>query len=254
MKFKWDHTIHHVNSLEKSIERFAENGLKAFMGGSHTNWGTYNALSYFGLCYIEFLSVENREIAQGVKEPILFVHDCLNLLPGEEVFGRIALRTDDMEEAAFRFRNEGLDVSEIMDGKRVNAAGQLIEWQLLMIKGNFNGLPYPFLIKWKQPDEERHRNLTVSGFIHSHPSGSVDVSRAIFKVGDPYEVSCHWSKLFGFPVQHLDTNTSILTVGSQSFLFKKGTANHLTELQFRTDNPEYKGKTFTLGKANYSFS
>ena len=36
---KWDHLVHYVNDLSKSIEVFEEHGLAAFKGGSHKDWG-----------------------------------------------------------------------------------------------------------------------------------------------------------------------------------------------------------------------
>jgi Glyoxalase-like domain len=253
LKYSWDHTIQHVNNLEKSIDVFGAHGLKVFMGGSHTNWGTYNALSYFGLCYIEFLGIENLNLAKQVEEPILFVKDCLELLPDHEVFGRVALRTDDIEKAAQLLKEESLAVSDIFEGKRRNAQGQLIEWKMLMLEGDFEGLLYPFIIQWRDSDDSRKKNLMDAGAICPHPIGSVDISSAIFSIKNPAETASHWSKLFGFPVEHIDDQSSLLSVNGQSFLFQKGAANRLTEFLFTTDNQAMKGRTITLGSAIYRF-
>lgn len=85
---KWDHTVHYVNDLEKAMAKFREVGLNAFMGGSHKLWGTYNALSYFDLCYIEFLAVEDRSLVESVKEPNDVVKDSIKLLPHREELSR----------------------------------------------------------------------------------------------------------------------------------------------------------------------
>jgi len=38
---QWDHSVHYVNDLDLAIKTFAENGLRAFRGGSHKQWGTH---------------------------------------------------------------------------------------------------------------------------------------------------------------------------------------------------------------------
>jgi hypothetical protein len=54
---KWDHAVQFVNQPDEAIATFAGQGLNAFAGGRHPGWGTWNALSYFGLTYIEFLAI-----------------------------------------------------------------------------------------------------------------------------------------------------------------------------------------------------
>ncbi|MEH5905017.1 VOC family protein, partial [Klebsiella pneumoniae] len=50
---QWDHAVQFVNQPEAAIEIFAGQQLRAVAGGRHPGWGTRNALSYFGLPYIE---------------------------------------------------------------------------------------------------------------------------------------------------------------------------------------------------------
>lgn len=51
---QWDHAVQFVNQPEAAIQTFADQQLRAVAGGRHPGWGTRNALSYFGLTYIEF--------------------------------------------------------------------------------------------------------------------------------------------------------------------------------------------------------
>jgi hypothetical protein len=120
-----------------------------------------------------------------------------------------------------------------------------------MLEGDFEGLLYPFIIQWRDSDDARKKNLMDAGAICPHPIGSVDISSAIFSVKNPAETARHWSKLFRFPVEHIDDQSSVLSVNGQSFLFQKGAANRLTELLFTTDNQAMKGKAITLGNAIY---
>ncbi|MGI8384098.1 VOC family protein [Robertmurraya sp. P23] len=254
---EWDHTVHYVNSLESAIKKFHENGLIAFQGGSHKQWGTYNALSYFDLCYIEFLGVENRELAESVVEPNEVVRDSVKLLPSQEVLSRVALRTDDIEEVARHLTKLNLDVSLIMDGKRLDAQGNLIEWRMMTIAGDYQGLPYPFVIQWNGTDEVRRERLIDSGIIQEHPSGKVTITSAVFQVSNPSALAIHWHRLFGFEI--LDQNVTsdldklILVVGNQTFIFIKGDENRMQQLVFNTSAPDLKGKTITIGEGEYLF-
>ncbi|SES41232.1 VOC family protein [Salipaludibacillus aurantiacus] len=70
-KLEFDHSVHYVNDLDRVTETFQAHGVNVFHGGSHKLWGTHNALSYFGLTYLEFISVEEWEVAKNPPEPIL---------------------------------------------------------------------------------------------------------------------------------------------------------------------------------------
>lgn len=252
VKIVWDHVVHYVNDLKAAEDRFADNGLIAFKGGSHTQWGTYNALSYFGLTYLEFLGVENRERAEKVTDPNDVVLDSVKHLPEEEVLSRLALRTDDIESVRYQLVNQGLEVSPVMEGKRYDAEGQLIEWKMMTIPGNFQGLPYPFVIQWKGTDEEREQQLIKTGTIKPHPVGEVSIERAIFQVQDPKTVAQHWANLFGFELKEIPDQV-YLQVAEKAFIFKQGDENKLTEIEFRTDSEKLKGKKIVIGEGTYTF-
>lgn len=249
---KWDHTVHYVNDIEQPIKIFEANGLHAFLGGSHTKWGTYNSLSYFGLDYIEFLGVENEELARSVKEPNQVVKDSVKFLPKQEVLSRVAIRTDDIEAVVARLQEHNIDVSPIMDGSRHNAQGQLIEWKMATIAGNFQGLDYPFVIQWGQSDENREESLKEAGAIKEHPTGEVTVKEAVFQVSNPVEVATHWKEIFGLELEK-DENKASLTIGNRRFVFQKGEANALKQLVFETNSPQLKGKTLQIGEGEYVF-
>ena len=250
---RWDHTVHNVNDLDKAISTFEQNGLIAFHGGSHTEWGTYNALSYFGLTYIELMGIEKEELAEQADSTHLIVKDALNYLPEHEAFGRVALRTDNIEETAAALQAKGLELSSIMNGKRLNAQGQLIEWKMMTIQGDFQGLAYPFIIQWKGTDEERLEQLTQSGVIQPHPVGEITIQAAVFAVPSPVEVAKYWADLFGLSITESSDSSSTLLIGEQKFIFKQGTINRLEQLVFYTETQSIKGKTMIIGEAEYVF-
>lgn len=250
---QWDHSVHYVNDLDLAIKTFAENGLRAFRGGSHKQWGTHNALSYFGLTYHEFLSIENRKLAEQTEHNNHVVQDAVKALPKHEVLSRVALRTDDIEAVAASLKAQGLDVAPIIDGKRLNQQGQLIEWRMLTIGGYFNGLRYPFVIQWKGTDTERLQELEESGVIQPHPAGEVSLEQALFTVSDPNSVAEHWQQVFGFPVIKRDETGVTLAVADKTFLFQRGSAEALTQLTFNMEVAALKGKTITIGEGLYAF-
>lgn len=249
----WDHTVHYVNDLHKAIEKFKEEGLIAFIGGSHKQWGTYNALSYFDLCYIEFLGVEDRKLAESIVEPNDVVKDSIKLLPDREELSRVALRTDDIAAVRKQLSPFQVDMSPIMNGKRLDAQGNLIEWKMMTIAGEYQGLPYPFVIQWVGDDQERRERLIDSGVIQKHPAGDIRIKEAVFEVENPIAVAKHWQDLFGFEMGLNDSTETRLVVGEQNFVFTQGLTNRMQQLYFQTENPLLKGKTITIGEGEYKF-
>lgn len=252
---QWDHTIHLVNDLDKAIEAFRGEGLHAGRGGSHTNWGTYNALSYFGLNYVEFLSIENREVAEKTEDYNVVARDPLVYLPEHEIFSRVILRTDNLDEIAASLASHGLRLSPITAGKRKNTQGRWIEWRMVTIYGDYNGLKYPFLIQWNDSDEQRLHDLTESGALKPHPLGEITSDSLVCTVPEPAETAAHWQKVFGLPPAEWNKPDELaLRVGDKRFVFRKGGEPKIAELVFHVANPALKGKQFTLGGGTYVFA
>jgi hypothetical protein len=249
---KWDHLVHYVNDLAKPVEIFGAHGLVAFKGGSHKDWGTYNALSYFGLTYLEFLGIENLELAKATEHNLV-VKDAVELLPEHEVLSRVVIRTDDIEEVAASLKAAGLSLSPIIDGKRLDNEGRLIEWRMMTIAGDFGGLVYPFIIQWSGTDTERVERLTSSGVIKPHPAGEVEIVRAVFHVSDPEAAANHWGTIFGLPVTKSEDDTFSLKIGDRSFAFVQGDENQFKQVVFETDSLDLKGKKISIGDGEYVF-
>ncbi|PXW88491.1 glyoxalase-like protein [Streptohalobacillus salinus] len=249
----WDHIVHYVNDLDQVIQQFEKNGLVAFHGGSHTQWGTGNALSYFGLSYIEFLSIEDRQLIEQLDTPNDVVKDAIKYLPEYEVMSRMALRTDDIDQVASELAKTNLSLSPIMDGKRIDAEGHLIEWRMMTISGDFSGLSYPFVIQWKDSDEERQSKREKAGIPLNHPIGEVTIAEGVFEVTDPEASAQHWRKLFGFDVIEQDGTCVKLAIGNQSLIFKKGTANQLKKIVMDIDSDQGANKSIQMGAGEYLF-
>ncbi|MDT3427204.1 hypothetical protein J2Z22_002740 [Paenibacillus forsythiae] len=248
----WDHLVHYVNDLDQPVQLFREHGLIAFRGGSHTEWGTFNSLSYFGITYIEFLGIENLELAKATEHNRV-VKDAVSLLPEHEALSRVVIRTDDIEEMAASLEAAGLILSPIMDGKRLDNMGRLIEWRMMTIDGDFGGLVYPFIIQWKGTDDERLERLTASGIIRPHPAGNAEIKRAVFHVSDPAAAAGHWAELFGLTVLQSDDRSVTLEIGGKFFDFVQGEGNVFKQVIFETDSAQLKGRTIRIGEGEYVF-
>jgi hypothetical protein len=249
----WDHTVHYVRNLDSAVEIFNKKGFHAFRGGSHTTWGTYNALSYFGLCYLEFLAIENSELVEKNKNVNAVVYDAARLLPEKEAIARLAIRTDDIEETVRSLIEKGLELSPIVAGSRINTLGNKIEWKMASVKGDYEGVVYPFFIQWKESDENRLLSLTNAGAIQPHRGGDVSLKEVIIHSLDPQKVAYHWCDVFGLEMEEGSGDFLRIRMQDQFFTFQKGSNDQSMTLIFHTDMDELKGTTFFIGEGEYKF-
>ncbi len=112
----WDHAVQFVNQPEAAIQALSGQKLNAVVGGRHPGWGTRNALSYFGLTYIEFLAIADDAELLSAAETFLLCRDASRLLPDNEALYRVALRSDDIERTHAELHEQGLRVSPIVNG------------------------------------------------------------------------------------------------------------------------------------------
>ncbi|STU91565.1 Uncharacterised protein [Klebsiella pneumoniae] len=121
---QWDHAVQFVNQPEAAIEIFAGQQLRAVAGGRHPGWGTRNALSYFGLTYIEFLAIADPDELRAATDKFLLSRDAARLLPENEALFRVALRSDDIDATHDQLRRTGVTVSPIVGWPAQRSAGQ----------------------------------------------------------------------------------------------------------------------------------
>jgi len=241
----WDHTIHYINDLQQANAVFEKNGLIAKQGGSHEGFGTCNSLSYFWASYVEFLSIDDKMVNNNPVEDILIFADAGKFLPKHEAFGRIGLRTHDIVALRNKLVKKNLSLSEIFAGNRTTPDGERLTWKLLMINGDYGGLPYPFIIDWEITEEQRFRQLKGKGLINQHPLGQLFLYEGVFEVENPEITAKHWADVFGFAQK----NETTLIIGQQLFRFEKGSENRLQELNFLCDGE--KGFDFKIGEGRY---
>ncbi|HHQ5366863.1 TPA: VOC family protein [Klebsiella michiganensis] len=245
----WDHAVQFVNQPEAAIQALSGQKLNAVAGGRHPGWGTRNALSYFGLTYIEFLAIADDAELLSAAETFLLCRDASRMLADNEALYRVALRSDDIERTQAELHEQGLRVSPIVNGQRDDLQGNVIRWRIFTIDGDFDGLVYPFILQWGEEDDARLSRLQAQGLAAPHPLGEIELQRAVFTVQHPQAVRDRWQLLFGFAPQ----GEQGLAVGGREFLFRQGAANQLTELVFRVADPALKGRRFRVGNGEYLF-
>lgn len=172
----WDHAVQFVNQPEAAIQALSGQKLNAVAGGRHPGWGTRNALSYFGLTYIEFLAIADDAELLSAAETFLLCRDASRLLPDNEALYRVALRSDDIERTHAELHEQDLRVSPIVNGQRDDPQGNVIRWRIFTIDGDFDGLVYPFILQWGEEDDARLSRLQAQGLAAPHPLGRLNCS------------------------------------------------------------------------------
>lgn len=198
MALAFDHLVYFTDKkLEHHINELRHQGLHAKRGGSHKSWGTYNALCYFGLSYIEFLAVENEQIAQQASENPL-VGQLVKDLPMKQGPGQFAIRTPHIEKLKQQLEEKGLE-TVLFPGRRLREDGTELNWKLLFIKNQPDGLLLPpFFIDWLVPDNQRYEDLKRAGLIDGQSTVEMDHVKLIVKDAD--ETAQRWNDWFGIPV------------------------------------------------------
>ncbi len=168
MVTRFDHAVIAVRDLDEAIRLYRRLGFEVDPGGRHTGLGTYNALIRFGLDYIELISIyDHAEVrASGPRGTTL--QDLLEKRVGG--LAAYALATETIEQEAERFQQTGLDATGPFAMERLRPDGHLLQWRLLVPGGVSYRRPWPFIIQWDAPDEQR---LTWDK-PGNHPNGAVE--------------------------------------------------------------------------------
>ena len=194
---KFDHIVHFIEGTpEGAVSFWKQQNRHAIIGGRHEKWGTRNALLYGNDSYIEWLALEEREVAESANHPLTQL-----LLHNGAGFGTVCFRTSSIIGLNQRLTDSGFQTSGVLDGSRQTDDGRLIEWKMLFINEEPSSrLPNPFFIQWNETDEERYEGLRSVGAIKP-ASESVVLDRCIFGVEDVEETSARWKELLGGSLQ-----------------------------------------------------
>ncbi|MFT8727916.1 MAG: VOC family protein [Liquorilactobacillus ghanensis] len=231
---EWDHTMISTNDDKAIANQLAKKGLTFNAGGNHKRWGTGNYLGYFGLNYIELITVTNTKKAETIKRKDgSAVYDAIqDYFAKRERFNTIALRSDNIEKTHDYLSKEDFPVSDIEEGERLTPQGEVIKWKIFFINSVIeNDFPYPFFIQWDGDDRERKRKLQDKGIITPHSGGNLIASEAVFVSKNLEKNVKVWEKLLNRTAIYKNKVYRI-KLGEKSLVFKQGDHGHLSALNF----------------------
>ncbi|MDQ0272488.1 VOC family protein [Cytobacillus purgationiresistens] len=216
--YQFDHLVHFVKDPLQTMKVLKDIGLHAVEGGRHESYGTYNSLSYFDLSYIEIIGVFNQELveeAAGIEYSLResFVHNNYS-----EGLTRVAIRTEDIEADAKRFRDLGLEVNGPLPLSRKRPDGKLITWRLLYIGSKDHDLEMPFFIQWDDEDEVRKEELIDQSVIAGHGRGDLELSSIGFTVHDVEETIKKWCNCFNLEASDIFVDKELNAKGQALLL------------------------------------
>ncbi|MCO7125339.1 VOC family protein [Sporolactobacillus shoreicorticis] len=250
----WDHTMINVQDVDRAAQFFGERGIVFARGGRHEKWGTENALGYFGLNYIELISVYDEARAKSFpRAGASAVYDAVQDYEQKvQRTNTIAIRTSDIEATHARLKEAGINAGDIEVGKRLDEQGRLITWSIFFIDGTIDGLPYPFFIQWQGSDETREQKLKDQGLIMSHPAGDLLVRQAVFHVPDPYKTAGVWGQLLENNPEKTDSGYKV-HVEDRQLIFEQGLENHIIQLNFDGAGDQLKQQTLVFDQIKFAF-
>ncbi len=213
---RFDHIVIGVRDLDMATRRYQQLGFDVRPGGRHTGLGTHNAIIRFGLDYIELLSIydetEARASKLGGPELIDFLREREGGLLG------YALATADIEQEAERLHGTELLAAEPFAMQRLRPDGCLLTWRLLIPGGTSWRQPWPFLIQWDAPDEQR-LSWEVPGI---HPNGVIEWIRAVIAVRNLESATALYQRQLGLDLQE---SGEISCLTAMRATFQLGTSN-----------------------------
>lgn len=204
MPLRFDHAAIAVRDLDEATRRYRALGFAVSPGGRHPGHGTHNAIIRFGLDYLELLAIADEDEARtgSLSGPALVDF----LREGGGIAG-YALATSTIEQDAARFAPDASPV--VASGpyamQRRRPDGNQLAWRLLVPGGVPWRRPWPFLIQWDTPDEQR-LSWEQPG---AHPNGVTGVSGIALVVADLAGAIDLYQRQIGLPLAARDTVPSL---------------------------------------------
>ena len=199
-----DHVMICVPDLAQGIEQYRKLGFNMHAGGVHTGKGTHNAIAFNQDDYLELLAV--RDPAEYAAASGSFGSGTLpQFIAAGGGIRYVIIQSDDLAADVAAMRTRGVDVSDVMDGLRRTADGQVLRWKLATL-GAGNPLPL-FFIQHLTPVEERRRQVPGG----EHPNGVYTLERAYIATPDVEAAAAAYAKVLGLPQPAVQRGTVIMS-------------------------------------------
>ena len=149
---RFDHAVIGVDDIPAAVKAYRQLGFDVAEGGQHPSIGTRNAIIRFGLDYIELLAVEDKQQAYASGS---FGGEFADVVEKTNGLVAFVLASSNLDEEA-----EGLvGINHPAQGPfamdRVRPDGRTLSWRLVIPGSSPWRKPWPFLIEWETPDNER---------------------------------------------------------------------------------------------------
>lgn len=216
--YQLDHIVHFVERPEDAMQYFQNAGFHVVVGGKHDAWGTYNALTYFDLSYIEFIGIYNEEIFQKAAKQKYTLHESYEKRNRINGLIRMAISTTSIDKDAQSFQEAGFDVFGPETFSRTRLDGSVVSWKLLHIGFPNANIEFPFFIQWDQDEQLRRNEYKSRGIIADHPLGKLQLQTVNIIVPNFYFIE-QFAKLCDAPVEMKEDNemnSEIATVSLQN--------------------------------------
>lgn len=188
---KLDHVVYFTAKSPKEVVKEQKAiGRHAVIGGSHERWGTYNALMYVKNAYVEWLSIEDKAVAEKANHPLPG-----QLLHDGEGWGTLCFSVHAIEMFNEKLQMKGFQTSGVLSAERKTVHGEVRKWKMLFVDQPISEqLPLPFFIEWEEEEAVRLEKLRADGTILPE-SAQLEIKECVFRVENPMQEASVWATL-----------------------------------------------------------
>jgi catechol 2,3-dioxygenase-like lactoylglutathione lyase family enzyme len=201
-----DHLMICDPDLAQATDSYRRLGFNVQPGGVHPGKGTHNAIALNDEDYLELLAIRDpAEDSAAEAQAGRFRRERAAFIAAGGGIRYAVLQSDDLEADVRAMRGRGVDVSDIVDGRR-RQGGQEFRWKSALL-GPENPLPL-FFIQHLTPMEERRRHTPGGG---PHPNGVRFLERVYIVVEDLAASVALYSKVLGVSEPRMYKGTVIMS-------------------------------------------
>ena len=128
-----DHVMICVPDLERGMEQYAKLGFAIHAGGRHPGKGTHNAIAFNDEDYLELLAIHDPAEAAAARSWSSAGVPLPDFIAAGGGIRYIIVQSDDLTEDVREMRDRGVDVSDVMEGSRVTATGESLQWKVAVL-------------------------------------------------------------------------------------------------------------------------
>ena len=202
-----DHVMICVPDLAQGIAQYQKMGFNIYAGGAHPGKGTHNAIALNTDDYLELLAIRDlEEVRSTARVTASWDGGVENSVKAGGGIRYVIIQSDDLATDVAAMRSRGVDVSDVMDGRRHTTAGVELRWRFAVL-GPKNPLPI-FFIQHLTPMSERRTQVPIAG---SHPNGVYKIERAYIVTRDAEAEATIYAKVLGMPKPTLHKGTVVMS-------------------------------------------